>query len=264
MKKTAFISDLLFSFFSVFVFVTCLFRYLRFSLWLSVIFAVVAGVAVTFFVWAHLSKKRKLFFLKKAEEREKDLLLLHLAMLPFEKQAEIFKNASREENGKNTQKTYAKFLFNPLSASDLAEFFKREFSRTQAQTAPNENGETQEKNAVNKALPRPFTIYCNAADESAIKLCERFGVRLCGGEESYLLLKLKNALPERYFAETYFFKREKRKISFYFQKKNSRRFLVGGVLILCTSLFTPFPYYYLVSGSVLLLIAALVRILGKR
>lgn len=264
MKKSAFISDLLFSFFLTFVFVTCLFRYLRFSLWLSTLFAAIAGVAVAFFVWAHLSKKRKLFFLKKAEEKEKDLLLFHLALLPFEKQTELFKNALQEEGDKSATKTYAKFLFEPLSASDLAEFLKREFSPPRAESAKNGKDETEENDGENTHLSHPFTIYCNAANESAVQLCARFGIRLCGGEESYLLLKSKNALPKKYLGEHAFPKKEKRRFSFYFQKKNSRRFLVGGVLILCTSLLTPFPYYYLVSGGILLLIAALTRIFGKR
>ena len=263
MKKTAFISDLLFSFFLVFAFVTCLFRYLGFALWLSALFAAVAGVAVTFFVWANLSKKRKLFFLKKAEEKEKDLLLFHLAALPFPKQTAIFKKALQlDETASNGEKTYAKFLFEPLSANDLAEFIRREVLRADAPRAKRESrNKDANTESDNKA---PFTVYCNAADESAVKLCERFHIKLCSGEESYLLLKSKNALPKEYLGATDFAKRENRRFSVYFQKKNSRRFLVGGVLILCTSLLTPFPYYYLISGGLLLLVAALVRIFGKR
>jgi hypothetical protein len=38
--------------------------------------------------------------------------------------------------------------------------------------------------------------------------------------------------------------------------------LVAGALVLLTSLITPFPYYYLTFGSLLLLIATLIRFFG--
>ncbi|MBQ4270163.1 MAG: hypothetical protein IJB97_11015 [Clostridia bacterium] len=258
MKKSAFISDLLFSFFLVFTFVVCLFRYSRFSLWAAAIFAVIAGVAVTFFVWANLHRKRKIFFLKKAEEREKEKLLLHLALLPFDRQTELFSRAvkngdSISGNPVNGDKTFARFLFTPISASDIGSFIKTEFSAANS-AAP--NGETEADRAG-------LTVYCNDADESAKSLCRRFRVTLCAGEESYLFLKSQNALPEKYLGEESFAKRKKRRFSFYFQKKNSRRFLIGGILVLCTSLITPFPYYYLISGSAMLIVAAVIRIFGK-
>lgn len=255
MKKSAFISDLLFSFFLVFTFVVCLFRYLRFSLWASVVFAAIAGVAVTFFVWANLNRKRKIFFLKKAEEREKEKLLLHLALLPFDRQTELFSRALKTDNAvKNADKTFARFLFTPLSASDIGSFIKTEFSRFVSEDERSEN---------ESPVAQGLTVYCNEADESAKTLCKRFHVTLYTGEESYLFLKSQNALPEKYLGDGPFAERKKRRLAFYFQKKNSRRFLVGGILVLCTSLITPFPYYYLISGSAMLIIAAVVRIFGK-
>ena len=59
MKKSAFISDILFSFAVTFLPALCLLRYLRLPLSASLLFAAVAGFLVSLPVWFFLDKKRE-------------------------------------------------------------------------------------------------------------------------------------------------------------------------------------------------------------
>lgn len=244
MKKSAFISDVLFAFFLVFILSVCVFRYLKLSLPLSAILAALGGGAAAMLVGLRLKSKRKNFFLKKAEEREKEKLLLHLALLPLLKQRETFGEILKDTN----ELAFVKFTFSPLETPDVGEFIR---SAVKKRTS-HKDGEIS------------AAIYCAEMEERAKNLCERFGISVITGEAVYLLFKEHNALPREYLGEETFLEKKKRQLSVGFSKNNSRRFFVGGSLILFTSLVTPFPYYYLITGSALLIVALFVRIFGKR
>ena len=74
MKKSAFISDILFSFAVTFLPALCLLRYLRLPLSASLLFAAVAGLLVSLPVWFFLDKKREKLCLKKQDEEAKEKL----------------------------------------------------------------------------------------------------------------------------------------------------------------------------------------------
>lgn len=93
-------------------------------------------------------------------------------------------------------------------------------------------------------------------------LCDTLHIRVWTGKEVYNLIKEADALPKQYLGEPTPQNKRQIRLRLCFAKRNSRRFLVGGCLILLTSLLTPFPYYYLIFGSILLLVAILVRIFG--
>jgi hypothetical protein len=116
---------------------------------------------------------------------------------------------------------------------------------------------------IRKKSTKSKTVFCNDLTDESKRLCERFGVKTLVATEVYTLLKEKDGLPKKYFGEESFSEKKKRQFSFWFSKANSKRFLVAGSLVLLTSLVTPFPYYYVVFGSILLTIAALTRIFGK-
>ena len=78
------------------------------------------------------------------------------------------------------------------------------------------------------------------------------------------MLKKENFLPSHNLCEHASTPQNKKRLHLYFAKSNSRRFLLGGVLILLTSLITPFPLYYLIFGSALVLSSIFVRIFGYR
>ena len=88
-------------------------------------------------------------------------------------------------------------------------------------------------------------------------------IQFIKGNDVYRMLKKGSALPEHYLGEDALPKKKKKR-ELWFAKSNSRRFLFGGTLILLTSLITPFPYYYLLSGSLLIISAVFVRIFGYR
>ncbi len=247
MKKSAFISDVVFAFFTAFLFCLCLFRYYKLSLFAAFLLSALCGGLTACAIFALLQSKRKKIFLKKSDEALKDKLLFHFAL---------------------------------SSDQDVTKFFLQFFSKTQLATQPKKlcvDGEEERyflhfhvapvspdqifQMARHKTAKRKVLL-CAAVDEAALLLATRFDITVKTGSEVFWLLKEQNALPQHFLGEETPKKKGKRRAKLWFSKSNSRRFLTGGAILLTTSLLTPFPYYYLVFGSVLLLAAALVRIFG--
>ena len=88
MKKTAFLLDILFTFLSGTLACLCFFRYLRFTLWLAILLSVLCGLLAAFAVGAVMHLRRKTTFLKSSDERVKQKLLLHLALLSDKEKTE--------------------------------------------------------------------------------------------------------------------------------------------------------------------------------
>ena len=105
-------------------------------------------------------------------------------------------------------------------------------------------------------------MLCNNITDEARTLCDSLHVQVFTGEKVYAFVKENDALPETFLGEAQTANKRKRRLRLCFAKSNGKRFFVGGALILATSLLTPFPYYYLVFGSILLLAALFIRIFG--
>ena len=247
MKKSAFISDILFSFFLFSVFTLCLFRYLRLSMPLSLLLCLICGLLSAMGIGALLQSKRKTLFIKQSEESQKERLLTHLALLSDEQKTNYFKQIfAREGEVKRFSKLrlstdnafyFLLFRFSPVTADEVASVSRL-------------------KTAKEKVL------LCNRIDEGAESLCNKLNIRLQTGESVYKTVKEAGALPQDYLGEEKKENKRKRRLRLCLAKSNARRFLTGGALILLTSLFTPFPYYYFLTGGALLIIAVLVRIFG--
>ncbi len=247
MKKSAYISDILFTFFLTAIFTLCLFRYLKISMALSILLAVVCGALSATIIGVWQGSKRKHVFLKKSDETLKNKLLLHLCLLSDERKSALFYNLLRQTGevkriGKlrlvdENNFYFLLFRFLPVSPDDIATL-------------------TRLKTHKQKI------VFCNEIDENALRLCARMNVKVCDGDEIFRLLRDKNALPEKYLGDSENDKKRKIHFKLCFSKRNSRRFFVGGALILLTSLLTPFPYYYLISGTALLIVAVCVRVFG--
>ncbi|MBQ8291467.1 MAG: hypothetical protein IJX88_03025 [Clostridia bacterium] len=245
MKKSAFFSDVFFTFFLFWLFTLCVFRYLRVALLPALFLSFVCGALAACAVAALLHGKRKSVFLKKSDEAQKQKLLLHLALLSDEGKTKLFSAALKTAKrlGKLRLQTeenfcFLRFSFAPVTADEVA-------SLARFKTA------------------KPKLLYCSELEESAKTLCKRLGIETKTGESVYRLFKEENALPQSYLGEET--KQNKRKELFKvcFAKSNAKRFLFCGSLLLVTSLITPFPYYYLVFGGALLLVALFIRIFGK-
>ena len=250
MKKFAFISDLIFTFFVSGLLSLCFFRFLRVGIFLAFLLALLCGFLTTMAIGAILRAKRKNLYLKKSDETQKQKLLFHFALLSEKSLTEFFRDFLTQKTELGEIKTttrlrlHAKeklfFLLFPLTPLSVDEILKIAKIKT-------------EKEKI---------LFCSALQADANALCARFGITVKTGDEVYLLLKKANALPDKYLGEELPQVRRKRNFRLWFSKANAKRFLVGGGFILLASLITPFFYYYLLLGAGLLLVALFVRIFG--
>ena len=143
MKKLAFISDLIFTFFVSFLFTACFFRFLRVKPLLALLLSAVCGGLTTCAMAALLNARRKKFFLKKKDAENKDKLLVHLALLPASQLTDYFLeyfNKTEQETPtrrhKNLQisvgdkRYFLRFHFHPVTADDVADIFRVKTNQT--------------------------------------------------------------------------------------------------------------------------------------
>lgn len=104
-------------------------------------------------------------------------------------------------------------------------------------------------------------LYCTEIEEEAAALLETFGVKYVAIDEIFAAAKLLGALPE----EAVMLANEKKSRGFRLRaisKKTARGLLVSAGILLFTSLFSPFPYYYRAMGLILLALSLAVRLLA--
>lgn len=104
-------------------------------------------------------------------------------------------------------------------------------------------------------------LYCTETEEDAAALLETFGVKCFAIDEIFAAAKLLGALPE----EAVTLANEKKARGFRLRaisKKTARGLLVSAGILLFTSLFSPFPYYYRAMGLILLALSLAVRLLA--
>lgn len=270
MRKSAYLSDLAFAFCAAFLPALCFLRFKRIPLLWSAALAGLFGAGITLAVAATMKKRNCARTLKAKDQRETEKLALHLAMLSPTKQTDFFAERAKavlseplkregqplpyesavdtQQDGNIDQRSrrfletenfvgYCRFRAAPLSADD---------------TLP----------IVAHSTDKIPVLLCNALTEDGKSLLNRFGIRAVTIEEIYLKLKTAELLPTEYKSEAAFAKRKIRIFSG-FTKQNARPFFTGGALILISSLFSPFPYYYLVFGIGLMAAAALIKILAR-
>lgn len=104
-------------------------------------------------------------------------------------------------------------------------------------------------------------LYCTETEEEAAALLETFGVKCVAIDEIFAAAKLLGALPE----EAVTLANEKKARGFRLRaisKKTARGLLISAGILLFTSLFSPFPYYYRAMGLILLALSLAVRLLA--
>ena len=252
MKKIAFISDLIFTFFVSFLFSACFFRFLRLPLLAALAVSALCATLVTCSVAALLNARRKKFFLRKADEEAKNKLLVHFALLPDDKLTDYFftyfVNVAQQPQAnftparvKNLQISvgdtlyFLRFQFAPVTPDDVAAIFRVETEQTKV-------------------------LLCNTLDTQAQELCKKWEIQTRTGEELYTALKQANALPQAYLGEGN--KKQKFKPKLWFAKRNARRYLTSAALVFILSQLTPFFLYYIIFSALLLITAVVVRVFG--
>lgn len=247
MKKTAFISDIIFTFLTCGLCTLCLFRYLRVSLPVSFLLSVVCGALAACSLFAFLQCKRKMVFLKKSDEAKKEKLLTHLALLSEEQKTNFFQQVLSQDApirrfGKSRLYSDTQFFqircgFSAVTAEDVAAFSRL-------------------KNSKEKIL------LCCHIQEEALSLANRLHIIVWNADQIFELIKTRNAFPEHFLGEENNENHRQRKLHICFSKKNGKRFFTSGAMLTILSLFTPFSTYYLLWGGLLLLLALFIRIFG--
>ena len=245
MKKTAFISDILFTLLLSFLVSVVLFRCIGVRFIPSVLLGAICSTLTTLGIGAYLMHRRKRYFLKRSDETLKNKLLTHLALLSCERKTQFFRALFPDENVRAqnlrilTADTvyFLAFHFSPVTQDEVAAF-------------------THLKTAKKKI------VLCGEIEDSALSLCSRLQIGVQTGEAVYRLVRSKNALPTQFLGEETPQTKRAFRFRLCFAKSNSRRFLLCGTLILLASLLTPFPLYYWIFGLILLCVAACIRIFG--
>lgn len=241
MKKTAFISDLLFTLFLSFCLSVVVFRLLGLPFLPSVLLGAVCSALTTLGIGAYLFYRRKKYYLKRSDEAQKNKLLTHLSLLSTEKKLQFFRNVFPNARFQNSRIITDKETY--FLCFHFASVNKDETARC-----------THLKTTKRKIL------LCDKIDDDALALCFSFDIEVWTGERVYQFIKDCQALPTQFLGEES--GKGKFKIRLCFAKSNARRFLISGAFILLASLFTPFPLYYQWFGVILLGIATCIRVFG--
>ncbi|MBR2023796.1 MAG: hypothetical protein IJ996_04710, partial [Clostridia bacterium] len=97
MKKTAFISDILFTLLLSFLLSVVLFRLIGVRFFPALLLGAVCASLTALGVGAYLIHRRKRYFLKRSDETKKNKLLTHLALLSGERKTQFFRDIFSEE-----------------------------------------------------------------------------------------------------------------------------------------------------------------------
>lgn len=250
MRKTAIFSDTAFVFIAVSLPVLCLLRYYRYSLAVSIIAGVLLAASVSALFLAFSKRKNGKFVLKKREETELEETLFHLALLPQKKAAELFFAAYLKKDETATIKRYGKTY--AVEQGDCITFPAFEFEYISSERL---------LSIYRLRTAKRKKILVNGLTESAKALAKRLNLSIVERQEVFALLKETETLPDLSYAQKPRPKMEKYKI--FVLKSNAKTFFTCGALVLGASLLTPFPYYYLVFGGTMMLVALLLRFFGK-
>lgn len=107
-------------------------------------------------------------------------------------------------------------------------------------------------------------VLCNSATEDGVKFANLFGVDVLFADGMYEQLEKQNALPEKYPFGDAIKPKFKDKLKGAMKRENAKRLFWCGLWLTAFSYFTFFPIYYIISGGVLLILAAICLVFGKR
>lgn len=242
-------SDTLFTYLATFLFAVCLFTYLEFPRWATLSASAVCALALAVLVFLWLRGRLEAKYLLAKDEEVKNKLMLHLTLDKTENNKRLFSKllkaegtpAERKNGALFTEGNYIFLLFSmqPVSADEIAKLIKKE---------------TDGKK----------TVYCNALSPEAEKLCKEFSVEFVSGRDLYLRLKEQSLLPKEYICPSIPKRTAREKISSFFRKSLAHPYFLAAASLLTFSFFTSYRLYYLIAGSLLLLLSLSLRLFGSR
>ena len=250
MKRSALISDIIFSFTVAFFCTLFFFRYLQISLPAAILLAAVCGGLSACATAAWLQSKRKSVFLKRSDEAQKENMLFHLACLNDAEKTDFFLERLHTDEAQvkrlgnlrlytDAQFYWLRFHFVPVNADEIVKLHRYKTNKEKV-------------------------LLCNKIEDQAYSLAQRFQIRVLTGNEVYAMLKERDALPQKYPDTENAEVKRQRRLRLWFSRKNAKPFLIAAALTLTTALVSPFPRYYFIFGFSLLILSVLIRILGYK
>ena len=241
------VSDVLFYGVACWFFTLGIMRYYRLPTAICITIATLISLALAISLYLLISRKHRRAALGKREREKKNALMLHLTLERPERIRTAListytadgKECRADGDALNIDGEIVVPLFTmqPVSADAVALLLR-------------EYGET------------PFVIACNELTPEAQSLLGSFGRKFWNGNDIYETFSRTETIPAQLICGEIPRKTARAKLVRAFSKKNARPFFVSGLLLLFMSLFTFFPTYYLVTGSILLASSVFVRALG--
>lgn len=210
----------------------------------ALIFAVAATLLIGALAFLYISGKQNQKLLISVSERKKRLLSLHLSLSSDADVRALFSKALGEGAKISGRRIIANgcayFLFfkmSQLSEDDAATVIK---SRTKLKKV----------------------IYCCKTGVGAADLCAHFGIKILTIDDAYSALEKADLLPEKYVYEEPKKARILKRIKARFSRRLCAPLFWSGTALLALSYFTFFPIYYIISGGIMLVIAAVALVIN--
>ncbi len=261
------------------------FAVFRFSLplWAALLIAFAASGAAAALLFLFLRARRKKRHASEGEKAEIGRLVFHLAMSAPETNAALLAkclNAAAQKNGADgaaAQPPDAPADENadtnapaaaeggraplPYRAKKDAVLFEKGRALVRFRF---EKVTADELSPLVRAKEERKAVFAGAFTDEAKKLADSFGLRLVEAPEVYTLVKESGCMPDPLLAPPKPRGGFLQKLRAGVHRRAWRGYAFAGVSLLLFSLLTIFPVYYIVSGSILLTLALLVRFFGKK
>ena len=251
------------------------FAVFRFSLplWAALLIAFAASGAAAALLFLFLRARRKKRHASEGEKAEIGRLVFHLAMSAPETNAALLAkclNAAAQKNeadGAAAQPPDAPAdaeggrVQLPYRAKKDAVLFEKGRALVRFRF---EKVTADELSPLVRAKEECKAVFAGAFTDEAKKLADSFGLRLVEAPEVYTLVKESGCMPDPLLAPPKPRGGFLQKLRAGVHRRAWRGYAFAGVSLLLFSLLTIFPVYYIVSGSILLTLALLVRFFGKK
>ena len=220
-------------------------RFYTKNAYIGLIFGMLACLLFGALAFVYISRKQNKNLLLSRDEKNKTLLALHLSLSSDYYIRKLFLSLFGEGARKLGMKVvvddtacFFNFKMHALSEDDVARVIKYRWEGKKR-------------------------IYCVKCSPEAAALAANFLIEITGIDGVYSALKEKNLLPEKYVYEgakkVTFFARVKSR----FNRRSSAPLFWSGAGLLALSYFAFYPLYYVISGSILLILAAVTLVINQ-
>lgn len=222
-------------------------RYLRADSRICFLAATLIAAASGLCVYAFSSARLKRRALNRKEREQRNAILLHLAL----ETGERVRAALLEAFVADGKDAHCRGDALCVDGTDVVPLFTMQPVSADAVAA-----------LLKDRRERPFAVACNDLSPEAETLLASFGKETMKGDEICALFERTDTVPTPLICGELPRKNVRKKLRAAFSKQNARPFFVSGIALLVMSLFVFYPVYYLITGSILLSAAIVVRAFG--